>query len=158
MRYAFWVIVVGVTVSVMASLFAGEKEKCTAPPEECAAKIQAKLATHGWLGVETESVTDGAWGVTAVVAGSPAEAAGFAVGDVMLAVNGVKLGEKNKDKVAAMKKGMVPGAEAVYVVKRGGEKVKLRATLAKYPDDVVSAIVAKHIKMHHATETQARRK
>ncbi len=157
MRYAFWVIVVGVTVSVMASLFAGEKEHCTAPPEECAAKIQAKLASHGWLGVETESVADGAWGVTAVVDGSPAQAAGFAVGDVVLAVNGVKLHEKNKDAMAALKKGLLPGTEAVYVVKRGGEKVKLRATLAAYPDDVVAAIVAKHMKAHHAPEKQASR-
>jgi len=63
-------------------------------PIDVARDIADQLATngrarHGWIGVVTEDAGDRPGGgarVTAVVAGSPAEAAGIAVGDVIVVV------------------------------------------------------------------------
>ena len=73
------------------SLFAlaGEKAHCTKQAGDCAKGMYEKLANAGWLGIETDKSDKGVVTIKAVAPGSPAVAAGFQAGDVLVAINGV---------------------------------------------------------------------
>ena len=77
------------------------------------AEMEKKYAAHGWLGVETEKVADGRYAVKSVALGSPAEKAGFQKGDVMVALNGARFGDADKEKVKAAKASLAPGGRFV---------------------------------------------
>src|SRR5687768_4396651 len=79
-----------VVALVAAPAWAGSGEKCTADTQTCLNKMAAKKSV-GWIGLEFDkSSAEGVMKVKNVVAGSPAEAAGFQAGDVIVALNGVK--------------------------------------------------------------------
>ena len=85
------VLLLAVAVVLTAGVaFAGDHGAKSASAESCLAEKANKMARHGWLGLETEKAAGGGYAVTAVVAGSPAEAAGFRSGDVLLALNGIR--------------------------------------------------------------------
>jgi serine protease Do len=100
---------------------------------------------RGWLGVRIDPVTEdiaeslglpkdtkGAI-VVAVVAGSPAEKAGFQESDVVTAVNGAKI-ESDRDltkKVASLAEGSV----ATFSILRDGKSITLRATLDRRDEE-----------------------
>jgi serine protease Do len=97
--------------------------------------------SRGWLGVQIQSVTEdvaeslglpkGTKGalVGSVVAGSPAEKAGFHDGDVVIAINGEKI-DTNKE--MTRKVALLPnGATATFTVLRDGKQLSLRATVGK---------------------------
>jgi predicted metalloprotease with PDZ domain len=143
MRNAMISIVTIIALSFAGIAMAGDKADCTNDGDEGLAKLKAKIASKGWLGVETDKVDVGYFKVKKVYEGSPAEAAGFQEGDVVLAINGVKCTEENA-KAALKKTGMKPGAEATYVVKRSGEKVKLTAQLGHVPEKVAKMWIAEY--------------
>ena len=87
------------------SAFAGGDHGCDKSAQECLNATAAKYAKHGWLGLETEKHYD-AYAVKAVTPGSPAEAAGFQPGDVLVALNGVALAEENKAELKKVKKSL----------------------------------------------------
>lgn len=105
----------------------------------------AKIAGHGWLGIKTEKSAGGAWSVKSVAPGSPAEKAGFQTGDVLLALNGVRFGEENKEAVMQVKKSLSVGKQATYTVKRGGAERTLQATLAEVPREVLAQQIGEHV-------------
>jgi len=108
--------------------------------EQCArehAARKAKLAAHGWLGIETDMAASNPT-VTEVHPGSPAEKAGFRKGDVLLALNGVALSHENHDQVKHAKEGCAVGKAVTYTIQRGGAQQTLTATLAPVPDDVLA--------------------
>ena len=123
-------------------------KKCDMSTADCkSAMEQAK--NSGWLGLKIEPAeNDGALVISEVVAGSPAEKAGFQAGDVLLAVNGVTYGDENKDKLKAMKKTLKPGTTASYNVQRGSKQQTLTATLGTMPEEVYTAWVSEHMKEH----------
>ena len=77
---------------------AGEK-KCAhqGASDQEVAELVATYKTRGWLGIETEKTTDGHARVESVIPESPAAAAGFRAGDVLLALNGVELSPEKKE-------------------------------------------------------------
>jgi len=97
----------------------------------------AEMARHGWLGVETEKA-DAGYAITVVHADSPAEAAGFRVGDVLVAMNGIELTESNKKALKQAKSELWPGSEVEYTVQRGSYARNLVATLAPVPEEVLA--------------------
>ena len=112
-------------------------------------KAMDEARKGGWLGLQIEMAeADGSMVIEKVVPGSPAEKAGFRMGDVLLAVNGVTYSEENKDKLKAVKKTLKPGTAASYNVQRGGSQQTLTATLGSMPDDVYTAWVNEHMKEH----------
>lgn len=143
------VLVVILAAFVVANVWAGEKHPCNASAEECLAKMHAKIAAKGWLGVETSKTDTGWFGVKHVIPGSPAESAGFAVGDLVVAVNGVAYTKDNKEALKKVKKGLVPGSTAAYTVKRAGGKVELTAVLGKVPRDVMAQWIGEYMLEHH---------
>ncbi|HVQ35211.1 MAG TPA: PDZ domain-containing protein [Candidatus Bathyarchaeia archaeon] len=121
--------------------------KCTASKEECT-KYMAAARKSGWLGVEYDKSEAGTIAVKKVVPGSPAAAAGFEVGDVLVALNGVDI--TDKEKVSAVKKSLLPGSTATYTVKRAGSSKDLTAKLGTMPDAVYQAMYDEHMKEHVA--------
>lgn len=137
-------ILVGLVVTVVASLLAGV-EGCAAPTDECVRAMVAKLRSEGWLGIETEAVDGTTVTVVAVAPGSPAEAAGFAVGDVLMTVDGTDIHHKGKGEPRAAEPAPRPGSVVVYTVARAGTRVTLRAQLSAPPEDLIARLVGEHV-------------
>lgn len=110
---------------------------------------KAKMAAKGYLGIDTEKdEATGAYRVTKVAAGSPAEQAGFRTGDVLVAFNGVPV--KDKEKVKAAKASIGVGSKVTYTVARAGAEQKISATLAPVPEQVLAQWMAEEQKEHAA--------
>ena len=124
-------------------------EKCTMSLEECR-QAMAAAKDRGWAGLELDDV-DGKLVVTRVYPTSPAARAGFLVGDVLVALNGVPLTDQNQEKLATMKRKLTPGTEVIYDVARKRDTRYLTVTLGKMPQDVYDAMVAKHLAEHDGT-------
>ena len=126
------------------------KGECNMSAEECAAHMQKEMATRGWLGIEKDKGADGTVTISKIYPGSPAEQAGFQVGDKLVSMNGVQLASANEKAWKGMKNAKI-GDTATYVVARGSENLTLKATLVKIPDDVLAASIEKHTKEDHAS-------
>lgn len=119
---------------------------CSADAATCSTKMAAYYQEHGWIGIETKAVgTELFAEISQVHANSPAARAGFQNGDVLVAVNGVWLKEKNKADLKAAKSAMKIGTKSKFVVKRNGEKVKLTAIPAAMPEAVLANKIGSHI-------------
>lgn len=99
--------------------------------------IQAK-ARHGWLGLEVEKNASGVPVVTGIAPGSPAEKAGFAKGDVLVAFNGIALTDANKDALKKAKAQNAVGRRVTYTIARAGAERQIAATLAEVPKEVLA--------------------
>ncbi|HEU5180287.1 MAG TPA: PDZ domain-containing protein [Candidatus Polarisedimenticolia bacterium] len=128
---------------------ANAKGECNMSAEECAAHMQKEMATRGWLGIEKEKGADGTMTISKIYPGSPAEQAGFQVGDKLVSMNGVELASASEKAWKNMKNAKI-GDTATYVVNRGSENLTIKATLVKIPDDVLAASIDKHVKEDHA--------
>jgi C-terminal processing protease CtpA/Prc len=126
--------------------------------DECIKKLHQKYQQTGWLGIEKEKGEDGSVVITAVVPNSPAAAAGFQVGDALVAINGVALADMKGDKAKEQqlkekqkkaKLAMVPGAQVNYTVARRGTKLDLVATLERPPEDVIAQWIGEHVAKEH---------
>jgi len=135
--------------------FAGEGYKCTKSTQECLDMMAASYRAHGWAGLELDKTDSGALTVKRVVADSPAEAAGFKAGDVLVAVNGVKYAEDNEKALKAVKKDMAPGKKVVYTISRGGATKEIGVTLAQVPNEVLAQMIGTHM-LDHAQVAQAK--
>jgi S1-C subfamily serine protease len=142
---AIVVVVLGGSVAMAGG------EHCQQALDQTAAHLSAK----GWLGIETEKDAGGAYRVTAVAPGSPAAEAGFAVGDVLVALNGVALRADNKEAVMKAKKELGVGKTATYTVARAGAERRLTATLAPVPRDVLAKWLGEHVIDEHLGTTVA---
>jgi S1-C subfamily serine protease len=129
--------------------YAASHKGCTASKEECL-KHMAEARNNGWLGIQYDNTEDGTAVVKDVVKGSPAERAGFRSGDVLFALNGVQMNEKNSELVGSTWKSLKPGSVVNYTVKRDGFSKDLTVTLGTMPNDVYQAMVAEHMKEHAA--------
>ena len=110
-----------------------------------------KYKDHGWVGIELDKNKDGSLTVLEVIDDSPAQSAGLESGDVLLAMNGVKFADPNKDKLKAAKKGMKVGSKIEYTVSRHGKTKDVAITLAPIPTEVMYAWVGQHMMDGHST-------
>jgi C-terminal processing protease CtpA/Prc len=144
------VIVAVVALGVSGLALAGGHD-CKMKPEECADMMKKDMSTRGWLGIQKEMSEDGKMTVTKIYPGSPAEKAGFQVGDKIVSINGVECGEKNEEKIRGLMKDAKIGDKLSYVVARGSENVTLEATLVKISDEALTDRVNQHVKEDHKT-------
>ena len=143
-----------VLVSGLASLAVagGSGHKCTQPTDECLTQMVSEMKTRGWVGVELDKNEAGELIVSRVVSGGPAEAAGIQVGDVFVAMNGIKFGdEKNMEALYAAKKTQKVGSEVTYTVARSGKSKQVALKLAPVPEETMAQWVGHHMLEHANT-------
>lgn len=143
-------------IALAASAFAsGEKgngakmaagAKCSASTQDCLNHMSA-MKGRGWMGIEMDHNAEGAMFVKKVVPGSPAEKAGFAEGDVLVALNGASMSDESA--VAKARGEWAVGQEVAYTIKRGGEEKSLTVALAAMPEDVYDRMVGHHMISDH---------
>jgi len=131
-------------------------KKCSYGTQDCLDHMAAKMKTGGWVGIELEKdETTGVMTVQRVVPGSPAEQAGLQVGDVLFALNGIEINEKNESALKTAKKDWKPGQNVSYTLKRDGRSVNANVTLASMPADVLAKFIGEHMLEHASTEVVA---
>ena len=139
------------TALLATSAFAGEK--CTGETQACLNHMAAKQDTQTWFGISKEK-TDAGYKVTEVAPGSPAEKAGFKVGDMLTAVNGMAVGsDELKQSYETIYK---VGATVKCTVNRGGKEQVLQATLVKMPETAFAQYVGSHMLEHASTQSAAK--
>ena len=150
MKRAFGVFL-AVTIMVMAvPATAGDANKCTASTQDCLNHMASNLSKRGWVGIEMDDKGgDGMMVITKVISESPAEKAGFQIGDALVAVNGVAFADENEKQLKDIQYSMTPGADFTYTVSRKGSKVDLDVELGQLPDSVKAQWVGHHM-MDHA--------
>lgn len=85
--------------------------------------------TPGYLGIAAETVDRCGARVTQLIAGSPADQAGLKLGDVIVAVNGNVV--PDRDALRAFVLNNTAGTRFEVVVKRGAEELTLNGTLGR---------------------------
>ena len=142
---------------MITPVFAGEYHKCTAGTQECLDKMASHLSNKGWVGIELDETEEGALRITKVVPESPAAEAGLQKGDILLAMNGLALGdEKNEAKLKEAWGSLKPGGTVTYKIDRNGSKTKAKITLGNMPTEMVAKYVGKHM-MEHASVAVAQK-
>jgi S1-C subfamily serine protease len=148
------VLFVGALTSGVA--FAGGAKCAEQHTQASYEEMAKKYAKKGYLGIETEQVGDGRYAVTTIAPGSPAEKAGFQKGDVLVALNGARFGEDNKEAVMKAKSALGPGKAATYTVSRAGAEKQLTATLSEVPRQVLAQWVGEHVIDHTGDQVAAK--
>ena len=149
MKRAVGVLAVVMILAVAGAVVALDATKCSASTQDCLNMMANSYESRGWVGIEMGD--DGGIDkmvVTKVIDGSPAQEAGFKIGDVMMAVNGVAFSDENEKKLKDVQHAMKPGADFTYTVSRHGSKVNLDVELGKIPDNVKAQLVGKHMLVH----------
>lgn len=141
-------LALGAALALATPALAGGGHKCTKSAAACKEEMTAHYKAKGWAGLEMDKTQDKAV-VKAVVAGSPAEAAGIQPGDVLLAINGASLSDK--EAVYKVKKTLAVGSQVTYTLARGGVEQKASLTLAPVPETVLAQWVNEHLKEHVAS-------
>lgn len=156
-RHRFAAILLGTALAAGPVAAGDDAMKCTMPVQECIARMSASLKTTGWVGIEYDdsAETNGGYHITKVVQGSPAEKAGLQPGDILYALNGVRLGKENGPALAKVRKEWKPGQSVTYTIKREGVDREIALTLAPMPADVMARWIGEHLKQHEAAERAA---
>jgi len=144
-------VMTAVLIMVMAApAMAGEgSTKCTASTQDCLNYMVKNLKNRGWVGIEMDDKGGiDKMVITKVIDGSPAEKAGFKVGDTLAAVNGIAFSEENQQQLKDMQYSMKPGADFVYTVSRKGSKLDLEVELGQIPKDVMAQWIGGHMIDH----------
>jgi C-terminal processing protease CtpA/Prc len=139
-------------------MVAGDSPKrCNMPVQECVDRMSSSLKTTGWVGIEYDNsiVPNGGYKVMKVVPGSPAEKAGLQPGDLLYALNGVRIAEENYPALAKARQEWRPGQSVSYTIKREGIDREITLTLAPMPADVMARWIGEHMKEHEAAERAA---
>ncbi len=157
MRRVFGVLAVAMILAVTGAVMAADANKCPASTQDCLNMMAKNLNSRGWVGIEMEN--DGGVDkmvVTRVVDPSPAKKAGFKVGDVMVAVNGVTFNEENEKKLKDVQHAMKPGADYTYTVSRLGSNIDLNVELGSIPDNVRAEWIGNHMLDHAEYQVAAK--
>jgi len=142
----------GILALATGAALAGEPFNCKASAQDCLEMMSAKLKSSGWVGIEFQEET---YRVTKVVPGSPAAQAGLQEGDILFALNGVRLLPQNKEALARVRKEWKPGQCVAYTVQRSGADREVKLTLAPMPADVMANWIGQHMREHAEAEHRA---
>lgn len=96
----------------------------------------APKQNSGYLGVVLEPTEEGTPVIGRISEGSPAQKAGFKVGDVVLSVSGRAV--KTTDRLIALIQSLRPGQTVDIRVRRGEEEKELTAKLTRFPQNLLS--------------------
>jgi C-terminal processing protease CtpA/Prc len=150
---------VAVALIALAPALAGGSghKKCTMSTQDCLDHMASKMKTTGFVGVELEmDDPSGVVKVIRTIPGTPAEAAGIQAGDVLFALNGVEINEKNEKALEKARKDWKPGQSVTYTIKRDGEDRQVTLTLAPMPADVLAKYIGEHMLEHASSEVASK--
>ncbi len=154
-RKHWWLALAALVVLAALPALAGEQGKCSGSTQDCLNHMAAKYAERGWVGLELDKNDYGAMTVKRVIPDSPAAAAGFRAGDMLVAFNGVGFGEENHEAMKKTYAAMVPGNKVTYTVKRDGGKRDIAVTLSQAPEEVIAQWVGRHLLEDHVVMAKA---
>ncbi len=138
---------------LIAGVALAGNQPCDAGLDDCLDQMTRKLGEKkGWVGIELEHEDDGTLTITRVIAESPAEAAGLAAGDRILALNGVAYAGGDRTALKQAYKAMIPGNTITYTIDRGGEESSVDVVLADLPDRIKAQWIARHLVEGHSQE------
>ena len=132
-----------------APLAAGQ---CEHEAQECLDYLMT-MRDRGFAGVDLDSEAAEGWVITKVHPDSPAASGGVRVGDILLKIEDVPLGDQE-----AMKKLdeiMKPGNSVGFTVRRQGREKTLRLELTRMPDEVFARFVGEHMLQHATVDVAA---
>lgn len=151
MKRIAWLMVATLAVAIAAPAFAGSGGKCAESAQVCL-NHWSKSKDKPWAGLKYDT-EDGVTKVTLITPGSPAASSGIEVGDVLLALNGIKVTDKETLKKA--KSEWKAGTVVKYTVTRSGAEKQFALTLAPMPQDVYASMVGSHMLENHVTTAMA---
>ena len=138
---------------VAVPALAGGGDKCSAANAQVCLKDWSGKKSHAYLGLEFDKSVPGVVTVKSIAPGSPAETAGFQVGDEVVSLNGAPMADKEAVKKA---KGEWKAGQAVtYAVKRKGADHQISATLVPMPEEAFAAMLGRHMMENHMAMTTA---
>lgn len=141
-------------MALAAPGFAGSGEKCTQDAQACLNRF-ASYQSKGWVGIEYDKTADEKGHVVKrTLPGSPAEAAGFKAGDILVSLNGVAL-TADKAALKQAKGDWSVGQSVSYKVSRGNKEVALTVKLGAMPKDVLARMVGDHMIRDHMSVASA---
>ena len=143
-RIAWWMVAVCVVALASPALAAGGK--CTRATQACLNQW-ARTKDMPWVGIQYDDMQTGTLAVKAVAPNSPAATAGIQLGDVVVAVNGVKVADKEAFKKA--KSEWKVGLTVQYTISRAGTEQQLPVTPVAMPPEVFAAAVGTHMLENH---------
>lgn len=147
MKKVSWVLIAALAVGIAMPVLAGEKgEKCSYDAQACLNGLSAKK-DKGWAGIDADKNEAGGVFVKGLIKSGPAEKAGFMVGDVLVARNGIKMADHEAMK--ADKDSWKIGANVIYTVLRNEKEKQLTVTLVQMPEDVFAKLVGAHMISDH---------
>ncbi len=145
MNSSFSVVFAATALAFVVAAIAGGHECATRTGTEIAPEsvtpFLGELERRGYLGVVAEELgPTGRPLITEVAEDSPADDAGFEVGDELLSIEGYELDARTLDDTARddVRDRVLPGALISYGIVREGRPVELRALLAQPPDAVIA--------------------
>ena len=128
------------------------KQKCSYSTQDCLNYMVKQFQSRGWVGIELEGSDTGDLTITRVEPDSPAEAAGLREGDKLLAMNGIRFSEENKEAMKGAQAKMTVGATVTYTVDRAGKSKDVDVTLQQMPDSVMAKWIGRHMLEHSSVE------
>jgi len=152
------VVITLFVLSAMPALAGGEHKKCPYTTQECLDKMATMMKDTGWVGIDMDvDEATGTMTIKKVFSGSPAEASGIQVGDVLFALNGVKFGKESKEALKKARQDWKPGQKVTYTMLRNGMEHKVDLTLAPWPADMLAGYIGGHM-LEHANSQIAQEK
>lgn len=137
--------------------WAGEEAHKVCPEDaaDCARAMKEKFKKRGWVGINMEYDKDhGVTVISNVVANSPAERAGFQVGDVLQGLNGVDYNEENEEALKTEYASFQPGNSATFKVERDGQAMEIKVDLEQIPHAILAQWVGQHVLEYHQAEAE----
>jgi len=131
-----------------APALAGD-HKCSADTQTCLNMMAQQLKGRGWAGLDLDKTDDGAR-IKTVFENTPAQKAGFKVGDILVAIDGVRLSDVSEGEHGDLQAKMKPGSHLTYTVSRDGKERDIRVTLAAMPEETITALIGRHMLEDHA--------
>lgn len=138
-------------------LWAGEEEskRCPEAADDCAKMMKEQFKERGWVGINMDyDKEQGVTVISNVVSNSPAQRAGFEVGDVLVGLNDVDYTEENEKLLKAEYATFKPGKTAIFKVERDGEKIDIKVELEQIPQAIMAQWVGQHILDYHEGEAE----
>ncbi len=145
-------LIAGLVVLTATALpaLAGE---CSHETQTCLNYLAQNMGKRGWAGVDLNEET---MEVTDVFPDTPAARAGVKTGDVLVAINGVRLNDGNEEALHELWGQMKPGKTFDYTVTRRGKEKEIRLTLAAMPEEAIARIVGEHMLDHAEIEVASK--